>query len=221
MDNSNQQPQAQEVHGQMPSINSDSSKSKVIPIILGIAAAIAIAIGAFALGSKQNSTPTPYPTANWKTYTNSEHKFSVMYPPEWIINSQNKEITILASLDGKENLQSNKNAKFPEYYIRISLITRKNINNSLEKELQSTYTESPQCMGGECPKVAPTITQKTNQNSVKYYLITTGVYYNQVAVFPFSNDPTKYIELNPRRFPLMSNSKIPDQILSTFQFTSP
>ncbi|MEK7112845.1 MAG: hypothetical protein AAB875_06050 [Patescibacteria group bacterium] len=29
------------------------------------------------------STATPDPTANWKTYINSEYKYSIKYPPDW------------------------------------------------------------------------------------------------------------------------------------------
>ncbi|OGH20751.1 MAG: hypothetical protein A3D74_05500 [Candidatus Levybacteria bacterium RIFCSPHIGHO2_02_FULL_37_13] len=69
MENSNQTSQAQEINSQMPPINNNSSKSKVIPIILGIATVAVIAIGAYVLGTKQpqpvvqNSVQTiPIPT---------------------------------------------------------------------------------------------------------------------------------------------------------------
>jgi len=39
-------------------------------------------------------TPTPDPTANWRTYSNSEGKFSVKYPTEWTI----KDLRSLGSI---------------------------------------------------------------------------------------------------------------------------
>jgi len=44
MENSNQTPQAQEIQNQMPSSESNYSKSKVIPIVLGVVTVAIIAI---------------------------------------------------------------------------------------------------------------------------------------------------------------------------------
>lgn len=91
MEDSNQQSQSpQPVNSTPPSVN--SGKSKLIPIILGIAAVAIIAIGAYLLGTKQSqpvvqnpvqTTPIPSPvdeTANWKTYKNEEFGFEMKYP---------------------------------------------------------------------------------------------------------------------------------------------
>ena len=38
------------------------------------------------------ASPATNPTANWKTYTNSEYKFSFMYPADWKLNCLNSEL---------------------------------------------------------------------------------------------------------------------------------
>lgn len=98
MEDSNQSPQSQEINSQMSSPPNNSSGSKLIPIILGIATVIVIAIGAYILGSNQTETPILYPvqptptssptptidlTANWKTYTNDKYGYSIKYPSSW------------------------------------------------------------------------------------------------------------------------------------------
>ena len=107
MDGTNQAPQAQQpVNSTPPSVN-NSSGSKLIPIILGIAAVVIIAIGAYALGTKQSQpiaensvqptpspSPTPDPTANWKTYTNTQGGFTLQYPPSYSIRTLDKSPVI-------------------------------------------------------------------------------------------------------------------------------
>lgn len=62
MEDSNQTSQDQEVQSQTPSPVNNSSGSKLIPIILGIAAVAVIAIGAYLLGTKQSQPSQPIPT---------------------------------------------------------------------------------------------------------------------------------------------------------------
>lgn len=42
-------------------------------------------------------SPTPDPTANWKTYENSTDFYTVKYPPTWSITEENSTITITSN----------------------------------------------------------------------------------------------------------------------------
>lgn len=93
MEDSNKISQPQQPVSPTPAFDNNSGKSKVIPIILGIAAAMVITIGAYILGTKQSqpvaqntvqTTPIPSPvheTAGWKL--KSTEFFSFKYPSDW------------------------------------------------------------------------------------------------------------------------------------------
>lgn len=156
MENQNQQtqpPQAPEINSQMPSINSDSNKSKVIPIVLGVVAVTIIAIGVYLLGTKQNQTPvqniaqtTPIPTptsdpaANWKTYTNTKQGFSFKYPPEWDmeVGSQVEEGEIAPALNIHNHYVSDPSKGHYNYYFGdiVGINIKKTSNKSLDQEIQ-------------------------------------------------------------------------------------
>jgi hypothetical protein len=42
------------------------------------------------------STPTPDPTANWKTYVNTAYNYSLKYPPDWAVLVKGDEATFPA-----------------------------------------------------------------------------------------------------------------------------
>jgi len=78
MENQNQQIQTPQASNQIPPPINIHSGSKVIPIILGVAAAIVIAIGAYVFGTNQTqplnqniTTPTPLSTKSSAKETNS------------------------------------------------------------------------------------------------------------------------------------------------------
>lgn len=96
MDNNKSSP-VQEVQSQIPVANNSSSRSKIIPIGLGVFF-VSVAVIFYMLGTRQNqtvvsnqqnttvptviTTPLPNPTANWKTYKNEEFGFELKYPSE-------------------------------------------------------------------------------------------------------------------------------------------
>lgn len=42
--------------------------------------------------STPSPTTTPDPTANWKTYTNTKYGFTLEYPNDWVVKSENKTV---------------------------------------------------------------------------------------------------------------------------------
>lgn len=233
MDNLNQPHQAQEVQSQTPSPINKSSNTKLLILVLACVA-IVLAIGAYVLGSKQtqqpvvqnqqnSAAPTAIPTpvdetANWKTYTNITWNYQFQYPPTWIPDELDMEHVVITSPDIKKSTDG-RIVKFPEIYIRVNVIKRENIASSFEEEIKAVYTESPQCsVGSDCPLKPPQITKKTNTNSLEYYFLTTGVYNNELAIFSLPKDKNRYVLIDSRKA-LVSNIKLPDQILATFKFT--
>lgn len=114
MENQNQQTQVSQFPNQMPSPVNTPGGSKVIAIILGIVFVL-VAIGAYLLGTRQSQpvvqnsvqttpipSPTPDPTANWKTYSNSELGISFRYPTEWDELQEDEELCLFDSGSRRE-----------------------------------------------------------------------------------------------------------------------
>ncbi|OGG14807.1 hypothetical protein A2773_06935 [Candidatus Gottesmanbacteria bacterium RIFCSPHIGHO2_01_FULL_39_10] len=95
-------------------------KFSIFPILGGIILVILVATGAFFFGKSQNNSPqsnsspslsptssqlplspTPDPTANWKTYTNKQFSFTVNYPPEWEVDDNDALIIRFGSLTSR------------------------------------------------------------------------------------------------------------------------
>ena len=73
--------------------------SKTFIVLIAVILLVAAGVGGYILGTNQNQTvqtqpvtqlpqpsPTPDPTANWKTYSNTKYDFSFKYPSEWEID---------------------------------------------------------------------------------------------------------------------------------------
>lgn len=73
-------------------------KFKIVVGILGAFIFVGAVFGAYKLGQKQVqpgsqptptsmvvATPTPDPTADWKTYTNTKYGYSIKYPEDWVM----------------------------------------------------------------------------------------------------------------------------------------
>jgi len=98
-DNTNQQvPPVQNIaQPQSAPLPNPSSHSRIFIIVLGVVILVVIGIGSYLLGTRKNQTvvqnqqittsptvtqpsPTPNPTANWKTYTSTKYGFGIKYP---------------------------------------------------------------------------------------------------------------------------------------------
>src|SRR3989344_7665167 len=163
MDGINQTPQTQQPLNQTPFPVNHSSKSKVIPIILGVVAVVAIAIGAYALGTKQSQpvvknqqisaspttipTPTPDPTANWKTYTNVSGNFSIKYPSEWTyvaggsINTGTETISFGQNVSGiTEDTDSKMSIQMQKTSAGTGIVDAKSYKDAIIKGKASSVT---------------------------------------------------------------------------------
>ena len=214
----NKTSQAQQpVNSTPPSVN-NSSGSKLIPIILGVAAVVIIAIGAYTLGAKQSqpvvqnsiqTTPIPSPTpidetANWKTYTNTKYGFLIKYPMSWsyleVPNTTYKTTTdqVWFSNDGKWPMpQTDSKAT-----ITIEL-TKNNPSVGWSEEFFTDY------------KKERTILDNISAERISGTHKEIGA--KRVIVFADIGD--YYLVAQPASFDEISLVEF-DQILSTFRFTS-
>ncbi len=112
MDNPTQKVPQQPLKPEMPyQPTSNSSWLRTLSIGLGvIGIGFVIGIGGYFLGTKNNKssvvtyvtptitqvspTPTPDPTANWKTYTSEDTSFSFKYPSDWLYETKKTTLEI-------------------------------------------------------------------------------------------------------------------------------
>jgi len=107
-DASGQKPQYQAPMPEIPAPQMEPLRKIFTPKFVALIIAIVL-IGAGAYGAiwwwgNQNSNPpiggaipsaTPDPTADWKTYTNTQYGFEFKYPPIWMIEENSKQVTLI------------------------------------------------------------------------------------------------------------------------------
>jgi len=229
MNGINQTSQAQQPTNPTPNPVNNSSGSKLIPIILGIAAVVIIAIGAYALGTKQTQVPvqnvtqavqpSPTPideTANWKTYENTKGQYSFKYPSDWELKEETtvgNDIPVISISPKVTPCPTNVNPLTCEYSHVISILTINNPKNlSIEEYNRQFYSVNP----GE-------------KDFVQYMPITVGgIEGSRTSDIPgrFTEDKV-FIKRGQRIYQITHlqstgkeiSSETFDQILATFQFT--
>lgn len=93
-----------------------STKSKLLCATVGLAVLVLVAIASFVLGralprvpegtlrgtpNQILTTPTIDPTANWKTYINTKHGYSIKYPLELTLDASNVDALSIFRKDVK------------------------------------------------------------------------------------------------------------------------
>lgn len=238
MEDSSQQSQVPQTINPTPPV-ANSSKSKVIPIILGIAAVAIIGIGAYILGTKQSwpiaqntvqTTPIPSATpidetANWKTYNEKTYKFLVKYPDDWIFKTY--------YLDERK--------EYDEKYLEdILIVNFKNKKTTREFELntpgliniaiiyikpnvsfEDIISHEKNSYGDIYPKPLLIFDDKVSVNGIQAHKFTykySDNTYNIVYV-PRENGSIYKIGGSVLNEDFSLQEKFLDQILSTFKFT--
>ncbi|MEK7517145.1 MAG: hypothetical protein AAB583_01235 [Patescibacteria group bacterium] len=238
MENSNQTSQAQQpVNSTPPSVN-NSSGSKLIPIILGIAVVVIIAIGAYALGTKQSqpvvqntiqTTPIPSPvptsssivlptidpsiTANWKTYIDTTFPFSIKYPSTWSLKVTKDALDIptinLRHTEDSSNIYPTELfIGGPAVYSTSGAICA---NTTCEKN--GSFTIS---IGSDV--INTPIVQVMNKNEASYYRFQFGlpkIFQKKLEGYSSPTVPT----VTANYYTPEDKNQI-DQILSTFRFSN-
>jgi len=210
MDEINQTSQAKQPANPTPTPVNNSNKSKLIPIILGVAAIVVIAIGAYVLGAKQSqpvvqnivqttpiSSPTPDPTANWKTYTNQKYEFQIKYPEAVKIEESDDYIDFTIEPVGPMNVGGGISVriKILDNSKRISL-------NEVHKDIVGYDCNTE--YGGKCENV--TFNEYSALKATDFINL--------------SDDLAFYIPKDKRVYVISTqeDQTLPNQILSTFQF---
>ncbi len=211
-----------------PIIPAASHKSKLTPFLVILLMVAAVSIGSFLLAKSlyepktatpllpspinQPPTPTPDPTVNWKTYTNTENGFSFPYPKNWIISDcmgDNKKC------EGANNIVE----------VRPPNSQQTNLLDGFSVEIFGTIY---------CPSTINSARNvwkwETFKESEYKVLENKGVLFEGSSQFPDNRFYTRklvLIENNNKCFNISSlysnkltDSETFDQILSTFKFTS-
>ncbi len=147
------------------------------------------------------STPTPDPTANWKTYTSTKYGFSFKYPNDFINKeiSNNSFILSVGSKDYSLSLKTDLNLNIYTSEVkdikRLFDTKKQNVNiNGVGP--YTAYLRSTQSAGGEF-------------SFLRTILIPTSSYIIDLSLSPKDEDNFEKTET------------LADQILSTFKFTEP
>ncbi len=156
-----------------------------------------------------SSTPTPDPTTNWKTYSNSEYNFSFKYPPMYDLRMEGKApyiykdrvLTDAGGFAGGSVLKKGVVILFDGY-------TNKDISeNALKSEFGTEILIRSKSLGGENGTL---VSIPSNQ-------------YEQRLFIPYGNNKTLAITLSfgfetPNEERKLYAKEF-EQILSTFKFT--
>jgi len=231
VENQNQQTQTPQVPNQMPSPVNNPSGSKVIPIILGVAAVAIIAISAYVLGTKQNQvpvqnivqitpipSPTADPTASWKMYNNQQYGIAFMYPREW--NVAQRDVEKMENLGelGKPYILELR-AKPNEQYPPIALLIYNNVKNLSLEKFQEELRSGP-LTGDSIPIWTKFDSQIVNSDGITVY------YGNEKYCGSYQCRRYSWKGKNKIFTLILFNNYIPtyhqifDQILSTFRFSN-
>ena len=162
-------------------------------------------------------SPTTDETINWKTYTSSDFKFSLKFPPDWkpALNSSTADInTIIFSAPDNGEIATPPEVIPAHYYARIVEVKVQNTDRSL------TITDLKTDINNiASPNTAIEDIKIDNKNALRIKNIPGG----GITEIWTSNGNRRYylshfegVEVNKVDNP--KYSKIFDQILSTFRF---
>lgn len=151
-------------------------------------------------------------TSNWKTYTNSEYKFTLKYPPEWIGTEVNTE-----EVRFFKNLYLNNQSGTKTY---ISVTVKTNPNNQNLKE----WLIAQNLISANYSEDFHTQIDETTIANIKGLKITTPVNGGQETYYlPMNRNVIQitYIFKGQSLAEYNELVNIFNQILSTFKFTNP
>ncbi|MFH0863506.1 MAG: PsbP-related protein [Candidatus Gottesmanbacteria bacterium] len=192
-----------------------NTEKKLINLLVLLAIIIIIGVAGYILGVKTQSTitpiptplvivqptPTPDPTANWKTYINTEDNYSLLYPPDWTLDTTTLEIIPpTEGLGGEGRIFINVNAS----------------DGSLEQFMEATNPST-----GTKNSQVYTLVKQIQINGVNGILTKGGCCgFGGQHVFVQHNNKTYHLTLKgPVDNPKSDYQTVFDQILSTFKFT--
>lgn len=207
---------------------STSSDPKHFPkmLLIGLAAGLIIIIGAgigYFLGvnnaqqptpepmvqvTQPSSTPTPDPTANWKTYTNTAIGFSFKYPSSLKIANETSSSASLVDISGQSNAMQITFSNNPSIFKNYKLCSEYNLPPD---QFPPTCISSGKSWG-QNEDIEDFYLDGT---AAKSFYITSGVDSAEHAMQTI-NDPIFEIKMN------VAGGGLDDlfrQILSTFKFT--
>lgn len=214
--------QPQPVQPEIPSQQSNSNLLKILSIGLGvIGIGIIIGIGGYLLGTKKSQlpvqkavsqvspSPIPDPTANWKTYTNTEFGYQIRYPADWTLKQNTDSASPYPALypaeDSLDYLSLRTTTFSPEDYIA-------DLRSSAEKVVSGEVIVGQQTKTDIAGITAYKIfTSSEAEGGDKYVIgfnnrtIIIGQHFNYIVSLPLDGK-TKLLEIF-------------NKILSTFKFT--
>lgn len=223
---------------QDPQVQEKSHGSKMILVIFGAVTLILIGVGAYVLGAKQSQpvvqnsvqttpipSPTPDPTANWKTLIN-DYGFSLKYPSSLRVlgvGMQVDEISapeVIISKDPDDSKNS-----YPTFH--VSIVKKEFTSNkdlSLESIAKANY-EANQANKNVFVQVINPISQTTldGQEAYTYTLLSKGFSGKGMGWGSLIAEKLKVIESEYDNKHIIivysANDSTFDQILATFKFT--
>jgi len=160
-------------------------------------------------------TPTPDPTADWKTYTNTKYGYSIKYPSNWWIEREYALISDIPSevyegpispvpLPYEIDINELKNPKRKEF--KELIIS----NNMFPPEMKESFSFQEEKIGSyrvfRTSDVIPSYAGELHA----YFEGNGGLRYIDIVLWPYNKDTTF---LNQNRVVVIF-----DQILSTFRF---
>lgn len=195
-----------------------SPKSKLLCLSAVLVALVIVATASFVLGrvsvkplpiaqisptpTAPISTPTPNPTANWKTYTNDVYYFTFKYPVEFTAQEMINGVVVI-------NLMNNETRDFPNFNLTIEK-TNKTVEEWIASKNFCPANGTPPCSAF---KPGPIIKSIQFEELERHYDGIDTVFANNGYVFDFSfgaKIPNQSISQEMRN--------VYNQILSTFQF---
>jgi len=197
----------------VPQTQEKSHGSKMMLVIFGAVMITLIGLGGYVLGTKNTQapvannvisqpSPTPDPTANWKTYANSQ--FTFKYPLDWKISKG--DFTILLPIE-EYRLPSNlRKEMYPgEKYSPITITFDKFIADKADSTKEITKNDI-------------IISGIRTTEHTRRYLIATNNYPsgNEEITVPLEHEGKSYV----LRLHNIQYKNVFDQILSTFKFSN-
>lgn len=201
----------------------------LVPILI-IVAILAIFLGGYLLGQQQTklpgilsqpttqSSPTPDPTANWKTYTSEKYGFSIKYPNDWSVRvtsaAADPYIYIDLNIKASWGESAGPEAGFP---YTIAITEHKNtkkesfkdfVTKDLSEELKNNFTFQQEKIGSYT--FYRTDKLPSAYGALNVYITEDGGRYISIDLIPYSLDDP----------PNNQDKVLPtfNQILSTFKF---
>jgi hypothetical protein len=164
------------------------------------------------------STPTPDPTANWKTYVNTKYNFSLKYPNEWRVDSMSQGTmgTGYTGATGLDNfLQISLSGKIePSLSVNIKASTTP-IEKEIERNLKTMNASNN-------PDYKNIKQYQEELNDTRILILESDRDEFHTKVNYFNSIDKKYL-ISIEQFDNVNqiHKETLDQILSTFKFTDP